>query len=157
MTKRVSCSCCVDGAAKRAAAMVSLNVGGRRFDTTKETLSRASYFLPYLEGQLSILPTKYLHHHHHPLQGRLDHAADEESMGDTARPEICPFIIYARTHLSLDLLPLKLDVAVSSKLHGLMQRRCLSKTDWSRSLYWQSCVHAVKPQLVSGDLSKNTL
>ena len=56
--------------------MVSLNVGGRRFDTTKETLSRASYFLPYLEGQLSILPTKYLHHHH-PLQGRLDHAADE--------------------------------------------------------------------------------
>ena len=57
--------------------MVSLNVGGRRFDTTKETLSRASYFLPYLEGQLSILPTKYLHHHH-PLQGRLDHAADED-------------------------------------------------------------------------------
>ena len=57
--------------------MVSLNVGGRRFDTTKETLSRASYFLPYLEGHLSILPTKYLHHHH-PLQGRLDHAADED-------------------------------------------------------------------------------
>ena len=57
--------------------MVSLNVGGRRFDTTKETLSRASYFLPYLEGQLSILPTEYLHHHH-PLQGRLDHAADED-------------------------------------------------------------------------------
>ena len=57
--------------------MVPLNVGGRRFDTTKETLNSASYFRPYLEGQLSILPTKYLHQHH-PLQGRLDNAADEE-------------------------------------------------------------------------------
>ena len=56
--------------------MVSLNVGDRRFDTTTETLSRGSYFRPYLEGKLSILPTKYLHRHH-PLQGRLDHAADE--------------------------------------------------------------------------------
>ena len=58
--------------------MVPLNVGGRWFDTTKETLNRANYFRPYLEAQLSIQPAKYHHHHHHPLQGRLDHATDED-------------------------------------------------------------------------------
>ena len=31
--------------------MVPVNVGGKRFDTTKETLSRASDFRPYLESQ----------------------------------------------------------------------------------------------------------
>ena len=57
--------------------MVPLNVGGRWFDTTKETLNRASYFRPYLEGQLSILPTKYFNRRP-PLQGRLDHVGDED-------------------------------------------------------------------------------
>ena len=67
MTKRVSCSCAADGAsAKRAAAMVSLNVGGKRFDTTKETLCRASYFRPYLEGNICILPTKQMPPHPPP-------------------------------------------------------------------------------------------
>ena len=36
-----------------------LNIGGHRFDTTKDTLSKCTYFLPYLEG-------------------RMDHAVDDD-------------------------------------------------------------------------------
>ena len=44
--------------AKRA-GVVRLNVGGRHFDTTKDTLSKCTYFAPYIEG-------------------RIDHATDED-------------------------------------------------------------------------------
>ena len=48
--KRLDC-CCTDPPPKRRAAAVHLNVGGKSFDTTHDTLAKASYFLPYLEGQ----------------------------------------------------------------------------------------------------------
>ena len=48
--KRLDC-CCTDPPPKRRAAVVHLNVGGKSFDTSHDTLARASYFLPYLEGQ----------------------------------------------------------------------------------------------------------
>ena len=35
---------------RRAAAMVCLNVGGRQFDSSPDTLSKALYFEPYLSG-----------------------------------------------------------------------------------------------------------
>ena len=37
---------------RRAAAMVSLNVGGKHFDSSPDTLIQAQYFEPYLQGRL---------------------------------------------------------------------------------------------------------
>ena len=37
---------------RRAAAMVSLNVGGKHFDSSPDTLIQAQYFEPYLRGRL---------------------------------------------------------------------------------------------------------
>ena len=39
---------------RRAAAMVSLNVGGKQFDSSPDTLSKALYFQPYLQGDASM-------------------------------------------------------------------------------------------------------
>ena len=39
---------------RRAAAMVSLNVGGKHFDSSPDTLSKALYFQPYLQGDASM-------------------------------------------------------------------------------------------------------
>ena len=36
------------------AAMVSINVGGRHFDSSPDTLSKAQYFEPYLSGDYSV-------------------------------------------------------------------------------------------------------
>ena len=82
--KRLDC-CCTDPPPKRRAAVVPLNVGGKSFDTTHDTLAKASYFLPYLEGQFIAM---YQHTTTTALrppivspisfQGRLEHSVDDQ-------------------------------------------------------------------------------
>ena len=36
----------------KRAAIICLNIGGQHFDTTRDTLSKCSYFIPYLEGRI---------------------------------------------------------------------------------------------------------
>ena len=45
--------CEIDATRHKRAAMVRLNVGGMRFDTTRDTLAHCEYFVAYLSGRMS--------------------------------------------------------------------------------------------------------
>ena len=45
--------CEIDATRHKRAAMVRLNVGGMRFDTTRDTLAHCEYVVAYLSGRMS--------------------------------------------------------------------------------------------------------